>query len=59
MNSQPNTLFLRLAGPMQSWGTSSQLQIRRTDDYPSRSGVLGMILCAMGVSREDSRRELE
>ena len=59
MNSQPNTLLLRLAGPMQSWGTSSQLQIRRTDDYPSRSGVLGIILCAMGISREDSRRELE
>jgi CRISPR system Cascade subunit CasD len=47
----PNTLFLRLSGPMQSWGTGSRLQIRRTDPYPSKSGVLGMILCAMGVSR--------
>ena len=59
MSSQPNTLFLRLAGPMQSWGTSSQLQLRRTDDYPSRSGVLGIVLCAMGISRQDSREELE
>ena len=47
----PNTLFLRLSGPMQSWGTGSRLQIRRTDPYPSKSGVLGMILCAMGVPR--------
>lgn len=47
----PNTLFLRLSGPMQSWGTGSRLQIRRTDAYPSKSGVLGIILCAMGVSR--------
>jgi len=46
-----NTLFLRLSGPMQSWGTGSRLQIRRTDAYPSKSGVLGMILCAMGVPR--------
>lgn len=49
--SAPNTLFLRLSGPMQSWGTGSRLQIRRTDAYPSKSGVLGMILCAMGVPR--------
>ena len=58
MSSADNTLFLRLAGPMQSWGTSSRLQLRRTDAYPSKSGVLGMILCAMGISREDSPREL-
>lgn len=59
MSSAGNTLFLRLAGPMQSWGTSSRFQLRRTDAYPSKSGVLGMVLCAMGVSREDSPRELE
>jgi CRISPR system Cascade subunit CasD len=58
MSSADNTLFLRLAGPMQSWGTSSRLQLRRTDAYPSKSGVLGMVLCAMGVGREDSPREL-
>lgn len=49
-----NTVFLRLSGPMQSWGTESRLQLRRTDAYPSKSGVLGMILCAMGVRREDA-----
>lgn len=59
MNSVDNTLFLRLAGPMQSWGTSSHLQLRRTDAYPSKSGVLGVVLCAMGVRREDSPQELK
>ena len=58
MSSGHNTLFLRLAGPMQSWGTSSRFQLRRTDAYPSKSGVLGMILCAKGVRREDSSKEL-
>ncbi len=54
-----NTLFLRLSGPMQSWGTSSRFQLRRTDAYPSKSGVLGMLLCAKGVCREDSLQALE
>ena len=59
MTSADNTLFLRLAGPMQSWGTSSRFQLRRTDAYPSKSGVLGMLLCSKGVGREDSELELE
>lgn len=54
-----NTLFLRLVGPMQSWGTSSRFQLRRTDIYPSKSGVLGILLCAMGIRREDSKDILE
>ncbi|MBN2127947.1 MAG: type I-E CRISPR-associated protein Cas5/CasD [Sedimentisphaerales bacterium] len=54
-----NTLLLRLAGPMQAWGTSSRFQLRRTDAYPSKSGVLGLLLCAKGVRRENSAVELE
>lgn len=59
MSNGSDTLFLRLAGPMQSWGTSSRFQIRRTDAFPSKSGVLGLLLCAMGVHREESPPELE
>ncbi len=58
MSSGDNTLFLRLAAPMQAWGTSSRFQLRRTDAYPSKSGVLGLLLCAKGIQREDSAREL-
>jgi len=58
MSDHHNTLFLRLAGPMQSWGTSSRLQLRRTDAYPSKSGVLGLLLCAKGVRRVDSEPEV-
>lgn len=54
MTAANNTLFLRLTGPMQSWGTSSRHQLRRTDAYPSKSGVLGLLLSAMGVRREES-----
>ncbi|NQT88775.1 type I-E CRISPR-associated protein Cas5/CasD [bacterium] len=53
-----NTLLLRLAGPMQSWGTSSKFQLRRTDMVPSKSGVLGLLLCAQGVRREQTHMHL-
>lgn len=54
-----HTLFLRLSGPMQSWGTGSRLQLRRTDPYPSKSGVLGLVLCAMGVERDAAPASLD
>jgi CRISPR system Cascade subunit CasD len=58
MTAEHNTLFLRLTGPMQSWGTSSRFQLRRTDAYPSKSGVLGLLLCAKGIRRELSEQAL-
>jgi len=53
------TLLLRLAGPMQSWGTRSRFDERDTDQIPSKSGVIGLLCAAMGVNREDSKRVLE
>ena len=53
-----NTLFLRLAGPMQSWGTQSKFQLRRTDMFPSKSGVLGLLLCTRGVLRSETHKYL-
>lgn len=47
------TLLLRLAGPMQSWGTRSRFDERDTDLEPSKSGVLGLLCAAMGVPRDD------
>jgi CRISPR system Cascade subunit CasD len=59
MSAADDTVFLRLAGPMQSWGTSSRLQLRRTDAYPGKSAVLGLVLCAMGIRRRDSQGAME
>lgn len=49
-----STLLLRLAAPMQSWGINSKFNRRTTNMEPTRSGVIGMLAAAMGVSREDS-----
>ena len=48
-----NTLFLRLEGPLQAWGShESKFGIRRSMDAPTKSGVIGLMLAALGISRE-------
>ncbi len=49
-----NTLLLRLAGPMQSWGTESRFRDRDTGLEPSKSGVLGLVCAAIGRPRWES-----
>lgn len=48
-----STLLLKLAAPMQSWGISSKFDRRMTNMEPTRSGVIGMLAAAMGLSREE------
>lgn len=45
-------LLLRLAGPMQSWGTRSRFSHRDTGTEPSKSGVVGLLCAALGWPRE-------
>jgi CRISPR system Cascade subunit CasD len=47
------TLLLRMAGPMQSWGTQSRFSIRDTGLEPSKSGVFGLLCAALGAPRDD------
>jgi len=56
--TEANTLFLRLEGPLQAWGDTSKFVIRRTMDAPTKSGVLGLLCCAMGLSRQAARERL-
>lgn len=51
-------LLLRLAAPLQSWGTSSRFVRRNTDRMPSRSGILGLLAAATGRRRTDPLEEL-
>lgn len=47
------TLLLRLAGPMQSWGTTSRFDERDSQLEPSKSGVLGLVCAALGRDRSE------
>lgn len=51
-------LLLRLAGPMQSWGSESRFSRRTTDLEPTKSGVLGLIAAARGSRRTDPIEDL-
>lgn len=44
-------LILRLEGALQSWGDHSKWDVRDSGDFPSKSGVVGLLACAMGLER--------
>jgi CRISPR system Cascade subunit CasD len=39
-----------IEAPLQSWGADSKFGRRDTLPFPTKSGVLGLVLCAMGAS---------
>ena len=41
--------LLWLEGPLQAWGYDSKFSLRTTLSFPTRSGVLGLLLSAMGA----------
>lgn len=49
-------LLIWLEAPLQSWGFDSKFNRRDTLDFPTRSGVIGLLLCAMGA--QGGQREL-
>ena len=53
-----STLLMCLAGPMQSWGTTSRFDERDTQLEPSKSGVLGLVCAALGRDRGEPLDDL-
>jgi CRISPR system Cascade subunit CasD len=53
-----NTLFLRLEGAMQTWGERGQWDVRDTALEPTKSGVVGLLACALGWNTDDQLRQL-
>ena len=51
-------LVLRMAGPMQSWGSSSRFTRRSTEAFPTKSGILGLLAAAQGRRRTDPIEDL-
>lgn len=45
-------LLLWLEGPLQAWGHDSRFGRRDTLDFPTKSGVLGLLCCALGAGGE-------
>ena len=53
-----NTLFLRLEGPMQSWGERGQWAVRDSRSEPTKSGIVGLLACARGINTDDELHQL-
>lgn len=53
-----SVVALRLAGPLQSWGSRSRFVRRGTETAPTKSGVLGMVAAAKGFRRSDPLESL-
>ena len=47
-------LLLRLEGPLQSWGERARWDFRDTAPFPTKSAVVGILACAMGLQRESA-----
>lgn len=47
-------LLLWLQAPLQSWGHDSKFGRRDTLNFPTKSGVLGLVCCALGAGGEQA-----
>lgn len=46
-------LILKLHGPMQAWGEHTFEGLRPSANFPTRSGILGLLGACLGISRTD------
>lgn len=53
MAKKTKLILLRLEGVLQAWGDHSKWDERDSGDFPSKSGVVGLLACAMGLERGD------
>ncbi|MET9294184.1 type I-E CRISPR-associated protein Cas5/CasD [Streptomyces sp. NPDC003077] len=51
-------LLLHLSGPLQSWGGPADFEIRTTRRRPTRSGLTGLLACALGRVRDSANADL-
>lgn len=53
-----STLLLRLSAPLQAWGCECKFETRRTCREPTKSAVIGLLVAALGRSRDQCVADL-
>lgn len=54
-----STLILKISPPMQSWGVEDRfIKVRKTNRFPTKSGIVGLMAAALGWDRDDDLTEL-
>ena len=51
MEERKTILVLRLEGVLQSWGENAKWDFRDSSTMPTKSGIVGLLGCAMGEER--------
>ena len=51
MAERKTIIVLRLEGPLQSWGENAKWDFRDSSTMPTKSGIVGLLGCAMGQER--------
>lgn len=54
-----NTLLIRLAAPLQSWGVDAKFNRRGTERIPTKSGVIGLVAAGLGRKRNENVEDLQ
>lgn len=49
--AEKKLLILRLEGALQGWDAASKWDERSVEDFPTKSGVIGLLGCALGLER--------
>lgn len=49
-------MVLHLDGVFQSWGNGGTEKLKETSQFPTKSGVIGLLSCALGYTREDKEK---
>lgn len=49
-------LILKLQGPMQAWGEHTFEGLRPSANFPTRSGILGLLGACLGIARNEHAR---
>ena len=49
--AEKKLLILRLEGALQGWDAASKWDERGVEEFPTKSGVLGLLGCALGLER--------
>ncbi|MFE7464239.1 type I-E CRISPR-associated protein Cas5/CasD [Streptomyces sp. NPDC057499] len=53
-----SVLLMRLAGPLQAWGSAARFVRRTTENAPTKSGVTGLLAAAQGRRRDADLSDL-
>ncbi|MEV4996054.1 type I-E CRISPR-associated protein Cas5/CasD [Streptomyces niveus] len=53
-----SVMLMRLAGPLQAWGSAARFTRRTTENAPTKSGILGLLAAAQGRGRDADLSDL-